>query len=149
MRLCDTPFAILSLQAIARCEKYRCWASKQRCPRKCQRRCPLKWSGFTCPVFHMFCSSTSYASWGFVSLLFWEPVPSVQKRGGFLKRLRMRSVCVSVCALERQNCLQWGRSNLVDPSESPKIRLLNRDFGNILSIIPRKNSKTQSSLNFL
>ena len=34
-------------------------------------------------------------------------------------------------------------------SESPKIRLLNRDFGNILSIFPRKNSKTQSSLNFL
>ena len=48
-----------------------------------------------------------------------------------------------------QNCLQWGRSNLVDPAESPKVRLLNRDFGNILSIFPRKNSKTQSSLNFL
>ena len=48
-----------------------------------------------------------------------------------------------------QNCLQWGRSNLVDPAESPKIRLLNRDFGNILSVFPRKNSKTQSSLNFL
>ena len=29
--------------------------------------------------------------------------------------------------------------------ESPKIRLLNRTFGNILSIFPRKNSKTQSS----
>ena len=27
--------------------------------------------------------------------------------------------------------------------------LLNRDFGNILSVFPRKNSKTQSSLNFL
>ena len=40
-----------------------------------------------------------------------------------------------------QNCLQWGRSNLVDPAGSPKIRLLNRDFGNILSISPRKNSK--------
>ena len=47
-----------------------------------------------------------------------------------------------------QNCLQWGRSNLVDPAGSPKIRLLNRDFGNILSNFPRKN-KTQSSLNFL
>ena len=51
--------------------------------------------------------------------------------------------------LKGQNCLQWGRSNLVDPVESPKIRLLNWDFGNILSIFPRKNSKTQSSLNFL
>ena len=49
-----------------------------------------------------------------------------------------------------QNCLQWGRSNLVDPAGSPKIRLLNRDFGNILSIFPRKISKKkQSSLNFL
>ena len=48
-----------------------------------------------------------------------------------------------------QNCLQWGRSNLGDPAEPPKIRSLNRDFGNILSIFPRKNSKTQSSLNFL
>ena len=41
-----------------------------------------------------------------------------------------------------QNCLRWGRSNLVDPAESPKIRLLNRDFGNILSIFLTKNSKT-------
>ena len=49
---------------------------------------------------------------------------------------------------DNQNCLQWGRSNLVDPAGSPKIRLLNPDFGNILSIFPRKNSKTQSSLNF-
>ena len=48
-----------------------------------------------------------------------------------------------------QNCLQWGRSNLVDPAEWPKICLLNRDFGNILSIFPGKNSKIQSSLNFL
>ena len=48
-----------------------------------------------------------------------------------------------------QNCLQWGRSNLVDPAGAPKIRLLNRDFGNTLSIFARKNSKTQSSLNFL
>ena len=47
-----------------------------------------------------------------------------------------------------RNCLQWGRSNLVDPAGSPKIHLLNQDFGNILSIFPRKNSKTQSSLNF-
>ena len=35
------------------------------------------------------------------------------------------------------------------PAGSPKIRLLNRAFGNILSIFPWKNSKTQSSLNFL
>ena len=48
-----------------------------------------------------------------------------------------------------QNCLQWGRSNLVDPAESPNIRLLNRDFGTTLSIFLRQNSKTQSSLNFL
>ena len=48
-----------------------------------------------------------------------------------------------------QNRLQWGRSNLVDPAGSPKIRSLNRDFGNIFSIFPRKNSKTQSSLNFV
>ena len=48
-----------------------------------------------------------------------------------------------------QNCLQWGQSNLADPVESPKIRSLNWDFGNILSIFPKKNSKTQSSLNFL
>ena len=45
--------------------------------------------------------------------------------------------------------LESGRSNLVDPAEWPKIGLLNRDFGSILSVFPRKNSKTQSSLNFL
>ena len=43
--------------------------------------------------------------------------------------------------LKYQNCLQWGRSNLVDPAESPKIRLLNRDFGNILSIFLGKIAK--------
>ena len=48
-----------------------------------------------------------------------------------------------------QNRLQWGRSNLVDPAEWPKIGLLNRDSGSILSVFPRKNSKTESSLNFL
>ena len=42
---------------------------------------------------------------------------------------------------KNQNCLQWGPSNLVDPAESPKIRLLNRDFGNILSIFPGKTAK--------
>ena len=36
-----------------------------------------------------------------------------------------------------------------DPAEWPKIRLLNRDFGSILIVFPRKNGKTQSSLNFL
>ena len=46
-----------------------------------------------------------------------------------------------IFGMENQNCLQWGRSNLLNPSESPKIRLLNRDFGNILSIFPSKNSK--------
>ena len=48
-----------------------------------------------------------------------------------------------------ENCLQWGGSNLVDPAEWPKIRLLNQDFGNNSSIFPRKNSKTQGSLNIL
>ena len=40
-----------------------------------------------------------------------------------------------------QNCLQWGRSNLVDRSGWPKIRLLNRDSGNILSIFQGKTAK--------
>ena len=50
------------------------------------------------------------------------------------------------------NCLHWGRSNLVDPAEWPKIGSLNQvldllaDFCQFFS---RKNSKTQSSLNFL
>ena len=44
-----------------------------------------------------------------------------------------------------QNRLQIGRSNLVDPAEWPKSGLLNRDFGSISSVFPRKNSKTQSS----
>ena len=48
-----------------------------------------------------------------------------------------------------QNCLQWGRPILVDPTEWPRIRLLNQDFGNMLSIFPRRNRKTPSSLNFL
>ena len=48
-----------------------------------------------------------------------------------------------------RNCLQWGRPNLVDPVEWPKFCLLNRDFGNISSIFPRKHSKTQSSLKFV
>ena len=65
----------------------------------------------------------------------------------FIMHTYLLSETVNLCI--GQNCLQWGRSNLVDPAESPKIRLLNRDFGNILSIFPRKNSKTQSSLNFL
>ena len=30
---------------------------------------------------------------------------------------------------QNQNCLQWGRPNLVDPAERPKIRLLSRDLG--------------------
>ena len=54
-----------------------------------------------------------------------------------------------LCATFFQNCLQWGRSNLVDPAESPRIRLLNRDLGTFLSISPRRNSKTLSSLNLL
>ena len=49
--------------------------------------------------------------------------------------------------LPGQNRLQWGRSDLGDPAEWPKIGLLNRDFGSILSVFPWKNSKTQSSLN--
>ena len=52
-------------------------------------------------------------------------------------------------SLKIQNCLQWGRSNLVDPAEWPKIHLLNRDIGEHFVDFPRKNSKTQSSPNFL
>ena len=48
-----------------------------------------------------------------------------------------------------QNRLHWGRSNLVDPAEWRKIGLLNRDFGSNLSAFLEKNSRTQSSLNFL
>ena len=48
-----------------------------------------------------------------------------------------------------QNRLQWGRSNLVDLAGSPKIRLLNRDFGNILSISSQEKQQKLSSLNFL
>ena len=33
-----------------------------------------------------------------------------------------------------QNCLQWGRSNLVDPAEWPKIGLLNRGSVGILAV---------------
>ena len=40
-----------------------------------------------------------------------------------------------------RNCLQWGRSNLVDPAEWPEIVLLNRDFGSILSIFLRRKKK--------
>ena len=48
-----------------------------------------------------------------------------------------------------QKCLQWGRSNLVDPAEWPKIGLLNRSVGSILLLFPSKARKTQSSLHFL
>ena len=54
-----------------------------------------------------------------------------------------------VLALSFQNRLQQGRSNLVDPAGWPKIGLLNWAFGSILSVFPRKKSKTQSSLTFL
>ena len=40
-----------------------------------------------------------------------------------------------------QNCLQWGRSNLVDPAGSPKIRLLNRDLGTFCRFFPGKTAK--------
>ena len=39
-----------------------------------------------------------------------------------------------------QNCLQWGRSNFVDPVEWPKIRLLSRDFGTILLILAQRKT---------
>ena len=42
---------------------------------------------------------------------------------------------------QRSGLFAMGRSNLVDPAESPKIRLLNRDFGNSLSIFPRKKQQ--------
>ena len=62
-----------------------------------------------------------------------------------------RSLDVHKSGLDKktsQNCLQWGRSNLVDPAEWPKIRLLNRDLGKKFVKLSQENSKTQSSLNF-
>ena len=56
---------------------------------------------------------------------------------------------VRVMAKSFRTVCKWGRSNLVDRAGWPKICLLNRDLGNILSIFPKKNSETQSSLNFL
>ena len=67
---------------------------------------------------------------------------SVRDKGAFKKQ----TITVE---LEIQNHLQWGRSNLVDPAEWPKIGLLNRDFGSILSVFLGKTANTQSSLNFL
>ena len=43
------------------------------------------------------------------------------------------------------NCLQWGRSNLVDPAGWPKIGLLNWILGSSLWVFPRQKAK----LNFL
>ena len=40
-----------------------------------------------------------------------------------------------------QNCLQWGRSNLVDRAGWPKIRLLNRDLGIFCRFFPGKTAK--------
>ena len=40
-----------------------------------------------------------------------------------------------------QNCLQWGRCNLVDPAGLPKIGLLNRGFGGILAVSLRKTAE--------
>ena len=48
-----------------------------------------------------------------------------------------------------QNCLQRGRSNLVEPAEWPKIRSLNRDLGKTIVDFSLENSKTQSSPNIL
>ena len=46
------------------------------------------------------------------------------------------------------NCLQWGWSNSDDPTGWPKIGLLNWLLGSILLVFPKKNGKTQSSLDF-
>ena len=50
-----------------------------------------------------------------------------------------------------QNCLQWRRLNLVDPTESPKIRLLKTGtLGTFCRFFSQeKKAKTLSSLNFL
>ena len=40
-----------------------------------------------------------------------------------------------------QNCLQWGGSNLVATAEWLKVRLLDRDYGKILSIFPGKTAR--------
>ena len=46
--------------------------------------------------------------------------------------------------------LQWGRPNLVEPAEWPKIRLLNQGFGSILYLFSSgKQQNTLSSLNLL
>ena len=62
-------------------------------------------------------------------------------------------VFLALLQITRKARTGWGRSNLVDPAEWPKIGLLNRDFGSILSdnvsCSWEKNSKAQSSLNFL
>ena len=76
------------------------------------------------------------------------PPPPIYKTRNFFDRHEASSDLFRNSYLN-QNCLQWGRSNLVGPTESPKLRLLNWDFGNILSIFPRKNGKTQSALIFL
>ena len=59
------------------------------------------------------------------------------------KKFMLKKFMYLFLALKNRNCLQWGRSNLVDPAEWPNIGLINRDFGNILWVFPRK---TQSSL---
>ena len=73
--------------------------------------------------------------------------PQSSSKGNLCVRVQLGKVPSTVEKV--RNCLQWGRSNLVDCAGWPKIRLLNRDSGNTLSIFPRKNSETQSSLNFL
>ena len=50
---------------------------------------------------------------------------------------------------KNQNRLQWGRSNLVDPAEWPKIGSLNRRVGGILSIFPRKKQPNIEFIKFL
>ena len=47
-----------------------------------------------------------------------------------------------------QNCLQWGRSSLVDAAGSPNICLLSRDFEDILSVFPRKKKQNTELTKF-
>ena len=65
-----------------------------------------------------------------------------------LLRSSTRKTIVPKSPYFRTVCNRAG-PNLVDPAGWPKIGLLSRDFGSILSVFPRKKSKTQSSLNFL
>ena len=109
---------------------------------------------FNFTVKSPFCPVCPWDGWGFVPGTIVPQGPSEKCLCAFCLLVFSAPIYGLLAAVDCaqdaiQNRLQWGRSNLVDPAGSPKIRLLNRDLGNFLSIFPRKNSKTQSSLNLL